>query len=104
GGCSYNAKIVTGDNVLVRNSSRDDNHVAGAHLDVLATFAAESQSRCAGIDAKHFMRRAVVMRKEIDSVSPRVGPVVLGETFFKNGRLIFGLRCDCLVIEQQGKG
>jgi hypothetical protein len=49
--CSYNAKIVAGADVLVRNSSRDDNHVAGVHLDVLATFAAESQSRCAGIDA-----------------------------------------------------
>jgi hypothetical protein len=102
--CSYNAKIGTGADVLVRNSSRDDNHIAGAHLDVLATFAAESQSRCARIDAKHFMRRAMVMRKGIDSVSPRVGPVVLGETFFKNGRRIFGLRCDCLVLEQQGKG
>src|SRR4029077_9941632 len=102
--CSYNAKIVTSADVLVRNSSRDDNHIAGAQVDVPATFAAESQTRRAGIDAKHFMRRAMVMRKEIDSVSPRVGPVVLGETFFKNGRRIFGLRCDCLVIEQQGEG
>ena len=49
------------------------------------------------------MRRAVVMRKGIDSVSPRVGPVVLGKTLFKNGRRIFGIRYNCPPIEQQGK-
>ena len=63
----------------------------------------QAQSRRAGINTKHFMRRAVVMRKGIDSVSPRVGPVVLGKTLFKNGRRIFGIRYNCPTIEQQGK-
>mgnify|MGYP003693543239 CR=1 FL=1 len=88
----------------MRNSGWDDYHVAGVHLDILAVLATEAKSGSTGINAQHFMRGAVIMRKGIDSVSPRVGPVVLGETFFKNGRRIFGLRCDCLVIEQQGKG
>ena len=83
---SYNAKIVTCADVLVRNSGWDDYHVASVHLDVLAVLATEAKSGSARINAQHFMRRAVIMGKGIDSVSPRVGPVVLGETLFKNGR------------------
>ena len=101
---SYNAKIVTSSDVLVRNSGWNDYHVASVHLDILAVLATEAKSGTTRINAQHFMRRAVIMRKGINSVSPRVGPVVLGETFFKNGRRILGLGCDCLVIKQQGQG
>ena len=41
------------------------------------------------------------MRKGIDTVSPRIGPIVLGKTLFKNRRRIFVLRYECLVVEQQ---
>ena len=86
---SYNAKIVTGADVLVRNSGWDDYHVASVHLDILAVFATEAKSGSTRINAQHFMRRAVVMRKGINSVSPRVGPVVLGKTLFESrGRIV----------------
>ena len=88
----------------MRDSGRDDYHVASLHLEVLPVLATESQSCRAGINTQHFMRCAVVMRKGIDTVSPRVGPVILGKTFFKNGRRIFGVRRDCMPIKQQGKG
>src|SRR6266550_4274519 len=101
---SYNAKIVTGADVLMGHTRWNNYHVARVHLNILAAFAAQAQSRRAGINTKHFMRGAVIMGEGINSVSPRVGPVVLGETFFKNGRWIFGIRCNCPPIEQQGKG
>jgi hypothetical protein len=44
------------------------------------------------------------MRKRIDAVSPRIGPVVLGKTLFKNGCWIFRVGGYRLPIEQQGKG
>src|SRR5205823_173536 len=101
---SDNTEIVAGTNVLVCHPGRDDNHIARMHLDVLAMLTTESQSGSARINTEHFMRRAVIMRKGIDSVSPRVGPVVFGKTLFENGRRIFGIGCDCLPIKQQRKG
>ena len=86
------------------HTGRDDYHIARMHLDVLAMLAAESQSGSARINTEHFMRRAVIMGKGIDSVSPRVGPIVFGKTLFENGRRIFGIGCDCLPIKQQRKG
>src|SRR2546423_1096339 len=86
------------------HTGRNDYHIARMHLDVLAMLAAESQSGSARINTEHFMRRAVIMRKGIDSVSPRVGPIVFGKTLFENGRRIFGIGCDCLPIKQQRKG
>jgi len=58
---SYNPKIVAGTDVLVRDSGWDDNHIASARLDILAVLATDSQVCNAGINAQHFMRRAVVM-------------------------------------------
>src|SRR5437764_15198536 len=74
------------------------------HLDVLAMLAAESQSGSARINTQHFVRRAVIMRKGIDSVSPRVGPIVFGETLFENRSRIFGVSYDRVSIGQQGQG
>src|SRR5207248_7522786 len=73
------------------------------HLDVLAMLAAESKSGSARINTQHFMRRAVIMRKGIDSVSPRVGPVVTGKTLFENRTRIFGVGRDRVSIDQQGQ-
>ena len=97
---SYNAKIVTGVDVLMSHSGWNDYHVASVHLDIFAVLATEAKSGSTRINAQHFMRRAVIMGKGIDSVSPRVGPVVLGKTLFKNGRRIFGIRYNCPLIEQ----
>src|SRR5438874_8664090 len=101
---SDNTEIVAGTNVLVCHTGRDDYHIAGMHLDVLAMLATESQSGSARINTQHFMRRAVIMRKGIDSVSPRVGPIVLGETPFENRSRIFGVSYDRVSIGQQGQG
>jgi hypothetical protein len=83
---SYDAKIVTGANVLVRDSSRDNYYIASLHFDVLAVLAAESKICCARINTQHFVRTAVIMRKAVDSVSPRIGPVILREKFFESRR------------------
>ena len=40
---SYNAKIVTSADVLVRNSGWNDYHVASVYLDILAVPATEPQ-------------------------------------------------------------
>lgn len=80
---SYNTKIVAGTDVLVRDSGWDDNHIASARLDILAVLATAPQVCNAGINAQHFMRRAVVMGEGIHAVSPRVSPVILGKTLFK---------------------
>jgi hypothetical protein len=85
----------------VCHTSRDDNHIAGMHLDVLAVLAVESQSCRAAVNTKYFMRRAVVMRKGIDAVSPRIGLIVLRKALFKNRRRILGVGRDGLPIEQQ---
>ena len=89
---SYNAKIVTGVDVLMNHTRWNNYHVASVHLDIFAVLATEAKSGSTRINAQHFMRRAVIMGKGIDSVSPRVGPVVLGKTLFENGRRIFGIR------------
>lgn len=97
---SYNAKIVTSSDVLVRNSGWNDYHVASVYLDILAVPATEPKSGSTGINAQHFMRGAVIMGEGINSVSPRVGPVVLGKTLFENGGRVFGIRYNCPLIEQ----
>ena len=101
---SDHAKIVAGTDVLVCHTSGDDNHIASMHLDVLAVLAAESESGSARINTEHFMRRAVIMGKGINTVSPRVGPVTLGETLLENRSGIFGVGRDRVSIEQQGQG
>ena len=89
--CSYDAKIVTSADVLVRNSGWDDYHVASMHLDILAVPATKAKSGGTRINAQHFMRGAVIMRKGINSVSPRVGPVILGETLLEFRSGTFGV-------------
>src|SRR5882762_619595 len=101
---SDHAEIVAGTDVLVCHTSGDDNHVSRIHLDVLAVLAPESQSGSARIHTQHFMRRAVIMGKGIDTVSPRVGPVVLSKTLLENRSGIFGVGPDRASIEQQGQG
>src|SRR5262245_28493007 len=58
-------------------------------MDVLAILATESQVCSPRINAQHFMRSAVIVRKGINTVSPRVGPVILGKAFLENRRRIF---------------
>src|SRR4030095_1791553 len=44
------------------------------------------------------------MRQGIDSVSPRIGPVILGKTLFESRRWIFRVGSKRLPIKQQRKG
>jgi hypothetical protein len=44
------------------------------------------------------------MGKGINTVSPPVGPVTLGETLLENRSGIFGVGRDRVSIEQQGQG
>src|SRR4029077_5875982 len=101
---SDHAKIVARTGGLGRHTSRDNNHIASMHLDALAVLAAQSQSGSARINTQHFVRRTVIMRKGIDTVAPRVGPVVLGKTLLENRTGIFGVGPDRVSIEQQGQG
>jgi hypothetical protein len=66
---SYNAKIVTSADVLVRNSGWNDYHVASVYLDILAVLATEPKSGSTGINAQH-SGDAVIMGKEPTFVSP----------------------------------
>ena len=101
---SDHAKIVAGANVLVRDTSGDNYHVASTHVHILAVLATQSQSGSARINTQHFMRRAVIMGKGIDTVSPRVGPVILCKTLLENRSRIFGVVRDRVSIDQQGQG
>ena len=83
------------------NPGWNHDDVAGVHLDVAALLGADSQGRSTTINAKRFMRGAVIMSKGIDTVSPRIGPIVLRKALFNNGSAIFHLRCECLPINQQ---
>jgi len=94
------SKICAGFQFSVSHTGWNHDYVAGIHLDVAAVLAADSQGRSATINSKRFMRGAVVMRKGIDAVSPRVGPVVLRKALFNNGSAI-RLRCERLSIDQQ---
>src|SRR5580765_2644932 len=57
---SHNIKIRTRSDVVMRDSCRNENDVAGADLDGLAVLAAESKSCGAIIDTERFVRRAVI--------------------------------------------
>ena len=96
-----NSKILARADFLVRYTGWNYDHVPGMHLDVPAVLAAESQCRKTTINSKRFMRGAVIMSKGINTVSPRVGPIVLSKALFNNRRAIFRLRCECLPINQQ---
>src|SRR5437762_13601973 len=101
---SDHAKIVAGTDVLMCHASGNDNHIARLHLDVLAVLAAESQSRSARINTQHLMGRAEIMRKGIDTDSPRVGPVVPDKTLLEKRSRIFGVDRDRVSIDKQGEG
>src|SRR5262249_41187743 len=101
---SYDTKIVAGPKVLMRDAGRDNYHIASLHVDVLAILSAGSQLCSTRINAQHFMRCAVIMSEGIDSIAPRIGPVILGKAFFENRRRIFRVRSKRLSIKQQGKG
>src|SRR5437870_1025807 len=81
---SHNAEIRTRADVVMRDARGNENDVAGADLDGLAVLAAESQLCSAIIDTQHFVRRAVIMSKGIDAVSPGVSPVILNECALEN--------------------
>ena len=82
-GRSHNVKVRTRSDALMRDTSGNENDVAGPELDGLAVLAAESQSCGAIIDTERFVRRAVIMSKGIDAVSPGVAPIVLSESALK---------------------
>jgi hypothetical protein len=44
------------------------------------------------------------MGKGIDTVSPRIGPVILCKTLLENRSRIFGVGRDRVSIDQQGQG
>jgi len=71
---SHNAEVRTPADVVMRDTRRNENDVAGASLYGLAVLAAESQSCGATIDTARFVRRAVMMSKGIDAVAPGVAP------------------------------
>src|SRR6184192_1692959 len=96
---SHNAKIRTRADVVMCDTRRNENDVAGADLDGLAVLAAESQSCGANIDTERFVRRAVIMSKGIDAVSPGVAPIVLRESALENGSAILRVRRDCRPIQ-----
>ena len=98
---SNNGKVRAGADFLVRYAGWNYDHVPSIHLDIAAVLAANSQSRSATINSERFVRCAVVMRKGIDAVSPRVGPVVFRKALFDNGSAIFRLRCERVPIDQQ---
>ena len=83
----------------MRDTRRNENDVAGAHLDGLALLAAESQFSTAIIHTERFVRRAVIMSKGIDAVSPGVAPIVLSESTLENGSAILPVRRDCRPIQ-----
>src|SRR5438876_1667062 len=97
---SHNTKIRTRADVVMRDTRRNENDVAGADLDGLAVLAAESNSCGANIDTERFVRRAVIMSKGIDAVSPGVAPIVLRESALENGSAILRVRRDCRSIQQ----
>src|SRR2546423_13298150 len=96
---SHNAKIRTRADVVMCDTRRNENDVAGADLDGLAVLAAESQSCGAIVDTERFVRRAVIMSKGIDAVPPRVAPIVLRESALENGSAILRVRRDCRPIQ-----
>jgi hypothetical protein len=83
----------------MRDTRRNENDVAGADLDGLAVLAAESQPCGANIDTERLVRRAVIMSKGIDAVSPGVAPIVLRESALENGSAIRCVRRDCRSIQ-----
>src|SRR4029453_17053040 len=91
---SHNVEVRARADVLVRDTRRNENDVAGADLDSLAAFSAESQICSAIIDTEHFVRRAVIMSKGIDAVSPGVPPIILSERAFENGSAILRINSD----------
>jgi len=82
----------------VSYTSWNHNHIAGMHLDISAVLAAKLQSCSAIKNPKHLMRRAVIVGKGIDTVSPRICPVVLGKTLFNKRSAISRIVCECLPI------
>src|SRR4029077_1383950 len=96
---SHNAKVRTRADVVMRDTRRNENDVAAADLDGLAVLAAESQLCSAIRDTEHFVRRAVVMSKGIDAVSPGIAPIVLSESALQNGSAILRVRRDCRPIQ-----
>src|SRR4030095_11381940 len=97
---SHYAKIRARADVVMRDSCRNENDVAGADLDGLSVLAAESQSCGAIIDTERFVRRAVIMSKGIDAVSPGVAPIVLSESALENGSAILRVDRDRCPIQQ----
>src|SRR5206468_2610336 len=96
---SHNTKIRTRADVVMRDTGRNENDVAAADLDSLTVLSAESHFCSAIIDTKHFVRRAVIMSKGIDAVSPGIAPIVLSESALENGRAILRVRRDCRPIQ-----
>src|SRR6266699_5527566 len=89
---SHYTKIRTRADVVMRDTRRNENDVAGADLDRLTVLAAESHFCSTTIDTERFVRRAVIMSKGIDAVPPRVAPIVLGESALENGSAILRVR------------
>src|SRR4029453_430150 len=92
---SNNAKVGACADVLMSDTSRNENDVSRAHLDGLPVLVAAESQRCrAMIDTEHFMRCAVIMSKGIDAVSPRVAPIILSESSFESRGATLRVRCD----------
>jgi hypothetical protein len=98
---SNNGKIRAGTDVSVSHAGWNYDHIPGMQVDVLAVLAADSQGRSTAINRKRFMRCAVIMSKGIDAVLPRVGPIVLSQALFNDGRAIFRFGRERMSINQQ---
>src|SRR5215469_12349938 len=89
---SDDSKIRARADVLMSHSGWNHDEISSAHLDIFALLAAKSQRCRAVIDAEHLVRGAVVVGKRIDTISPRIAPIVLSESALEHRSAIFGVR------------
>ena len=74
-------------------------HAAGMHFQGCALCAAQSKSCRSTKNAEHFVRRAVVMSKRVDTGPPRTGPIVFGEALLYDGSEVRCVWSKCFAVE-----
>src|ERR1700683_1155504 len=58
------------------NAGRDHNYIAGVHVKIFPLLSTKPHRHRTTVNAQYFVARAVIMMKRVDTVSPRVSPMV----------------------------
>src|SRR5262245_27401986 len=91
---SHNTKVRARADVVMRDTCRNENAVAGRDFNGFTVLTTQAHFCTAIIDTEHFVRRAVIMSKRIDAVSPRIPPIVLSESALEDRSAILRVYCD----------